>query len=51
MKDNFRYINNCGRINIPVKIRQELKINETTPIKVSTQNGKIILEKQIPNNK
>ena len=45
MKPAFRFINNSGRLNIPVTIRKDLDITETTLIRVTTQDGKIILEK------
>lgn len=48
MKPAFRFINNSGRLNIPVKIRRELGITETTLIRVSIEDGKIILEKCVP---
>ena len=41
----IKFINNCGRINIPFRIRRVLGINEKTPIKVSIENNKIVLEK------
>lgn len=44
-KSNTRYINNCGRVNIPFKIREQLGISSSTPLTVSVQDQKIILEK------
>ena len=45
MKPNTRYMNNCGRINIPFRIRKQLGITESTPLKVKTVGDKILIEK------
>lgn len=45
MKPNTRFVNNCGRINIPFRIRKQVGITENTPVRVKAVGEQIIIEK------
>lgn len=45
MKPTTRYMNNCGRINIPFRLRNQLGITETTKLNVTTDGQRLIIEK------
>ena len=44
-KEKIRKMDGIGRIIIPMKLRQNLKINENDEMKIYMQDRKIILEK------
>lgn len=51
MKSTTRYMNNCGRINIPYRLRKQLGITETTKLNVTTDGQKLIIEKVLEDDR
>jgi len=43
-----RKLDELGRITLPIELRRTLNLSERDAIEISTENGKIILEKYEP---